>query len=388
MHFLVKWKGYPTSDNSWEPRENLHVDRLITEYNKKKQEQAGPKKKGVKSRRARTEETIPFHFVNHHLPSSHSKIMSARSTPIVSVGAMDATYFPSTPSTPVSMSSSTPREATSSSATPTTTPMSPALKGSSKTNLPSYRQFGLIHCGQCRLPKEYSHTLWARGIVSGWTCHCDRTPSPPTPSPELPLGQTAKDAQGGHDAGRLLAREGQAGRPVATGHDDDEEEDTTEEDPLEWAYSMTRVPKIEVLVTREVKRTVEADRQDDTQSGVSVPTKKVRESRVVRAERQEGWPQLMTAAKTLPRMTLDERVGLMKIREDTQKVCGACWKCNPGHTREECPKYEMCWASGNTGAQGFISHHYCKPAKVQAVPWGPATETYEEADLSWYQGRD
>src|SRR6266702_462182 len=251
MHFLVKWKGYPTSDNSWEPRENLHVDRLITEYNKKKQEQAGPKKKGVKSRRARTEETIPFHFVNHHLPSSHSKIMSARSTPIVSVGAMDATYFPSTPSTPVSMSSSTPREATSSSATPTTTPMSPALKGSSKTNLPSYRQFGLIHCGQCRLPKEYSHTLWARGIVSGWICHCERTPSTPTTSPELPLGQTSKDAQRVHDAGRLLAREEQTGQyayraePSATGHNDDEEEDTTEEDPLEWAYSMTRVPKIE-----------------------------------------------------------------------------------------------------------------------------------------------
>ncbi len=60
MHFLVKWKGYPTSDNSWEPRENLHVDRLIVEYNKKKQRQAEPKKKGVKSRRARMEEIIPF----------------------------------------------------------------------------------------------------------------------------------------------------------------------------------------------------------------------------------------------------------------------------------------------------------------------------------------
>ena len=24
MHFLVKWKGYHTSDNSWEPQENLH----------------------------------------------------------------------------------------------------------------------------------------------------------------------------------------------------------------------------------------------------------------------------------------------------------------------------------------------------------------------------
>ena len=178
-----------------------------------------------------------------------------------------------------------------------------------------------------------------------------------------------------------MAREGQAGKPVATGHDDDEEEDTMEEDPLEWAYSMTHVPKIEVLVTREVKRTVEEDRQDDTQSGVS-GKKKAKESRVVQSERQEGWPQLMTAAKTLPRMTLEERVGLMKIREDTQKVCGACWKRNPGHTREECPKYELCWACGNTGAQGFISRHHCKPAKVQAVPWGPATETYEEANLS------
>ncbi len=295
MHFLVKWKGYPTSDNSWEPRENLHADRLITEYNKKKQEQAEPKKKGVKSRRARTEEIIPSHFQNHHLLSSHSKIMSARSAPIVSS---------STPSTPVSMSPSTPREATSSSATSPTTPRSMALMASS--NLPSYWQFGLIHCGQCQLPKEYLHTLWARGIVSGWICHCDRTPSSPTNtdllhnavveagyplnSPELPLGQTAKDAQSMHDAGHLLAREEQTGKytpqvkPSATGHDDDKEEgeDLTEEDPLEWAYSMTRVPKIEVLVMREVKRTVEANRQDDTQSGVSVLMKK--ESRVVRSE--------------------------------------------------------------------------------------------------------
>ncbi len=73
---------------------------------------------------------------------------------------------------------------------------------------------------------------------------------------------------------------------MATGHDDDEEEgeDMTEEDLLEWAYSMTRVPKIEVQVMREVKRTVEADRQDDTQSGVSVPMKKARENQVVQDE--------------------------------------------------------------------------------------------------------
>ena len=148
MHFLVKWKGYPTSNNSWEPRENLHVDRLIVEYNKKKQKQAEPKKKGVKSKRARTEETVPFSS-NNHLPSSHSKIMSARSAPIVSSVAMDTTPTPSTPVSPSPMSPSTPREVASSLSTSPTMPRSTVLAASSRANLPSYQEFGLIHCGQC-----------------------------------------------------------------------------------------------------------------------------------------------------------------------------------------------------------------------------------------------
>src|SRR6266702_4226576 len=101
MHFLVKWKGYPTSDNFWEPRENLHVDRLITEYNKKKQGQAEPKKKGIKSRRARTEEIIPFS--SHQHPSSHIRHMSTCSAPVVS-SDMGATCSP----TPVSAPDNTP----------------------------------------------------------------------------------------------------------------------------------------------------------------------------------------------------------------------------------------------------------------------------------------
>ena len=32
MYYLVKWKGYPTSDNSWEPRENIHAEELIKEF--------------------------------------------------------------------------------------------------------------------------------------------------------------------------------------------------------------------------------------------------------------------------------------------------------------------------------------------------------------------
>jgi hypothetical protein len=32
MHYLIKWKGYPTSDNSWEPAENVQAKDLIKEY--------------------------------------------------------------------------------------------------------------------------------------------------------------------------------------------------------------------------------------------------------------------------------------------------------------------------------------------------------------------
>ena len=34
-YYLVKWKGYPTSDNSWEPRENIHAEELIREFQKR-----------------------------------------------------------------------------------------------------------------------------------------------------------------------------------------------------------------------------------------------------------------------------------------------------------------------------------------------------------------
>ena len=32
LQYLVKWLGYPESDNTWEPVENLHADDLIQDY--------------------------------------------------------------------------------------------------------------------------------------------------------------------------------------------------------------------------------------------------------------------------------------------------------------------------------------------------------------------
>ena len=44
----IKWKGYPTSDNSWEPAENLNAEELIREYEKRKRPNKTKAKKAIK----------------------------------------------------------------------------------------------------------------------------------------------------------------------------------------------------------------------------------------------------------------------------------------------------------------------------------------------------
>lgn len=42
--FLIKWQGYPDSDNTWEPRANLHCEDLITAFDKAKKKAAAAEK--------------------------------------------------------------------------------------------------------------------------------------------------------------------------------------------------------------------------------------------------------------------------------------------------------------------------------------------------------
>src|SRR5882757_2425104 len=35
LQYLIKWKGYPHSDNTWEPVENLHAEALVKAYHRK-----------------------------------------------------------------------------------------------------------------------------------------------------------------------------------------------------------------------------------------------------------------------------------------------------------------------------------------------------------------
>src|SRR5712675_780009 len=35
LQYLIKWKGYPSSDNMWEPEENVHAEDLVREYHRR-----------------------------------------------------------------------------------------------------------------------------------------------------------------------------------------------------------------------------------------------------------------------------------------------------------------------------------------------------------------
>jgi len=35
LQYLIKWKGYPSSDNTWEPEENVHAENLMKEYHRR-----------------------------------------------------------------------------------------------------------------------------------------------------------------------------------------------------------------------------------------------------------------------------------------------------------------------------------------------------------------
>jgi hypothetical protein len=68
----------------------------------------------------------------------------------------------------------------------------------------------------------------------------------------------------------------------------------------------------------------------------------------------------MKKAQELPRLTLLEKVAMMRSAEWTPEVCSSCWRCNPGHREPDCPHREMCFKCRGTGPYRYLHKHICK----------------------------
>ena len=106
-HYLVKWKGYPTRDNSWEPEKNLNTDELITEFKRSfRPKKTKGRKVLIRAGRMTRFDPSPSHL--YHNTLILSKEMSSESAASLCV--------PST--SPVRVSSLPPSSAPSTSPSP------------------------------------------------------------------------------------------------------------------------------------------------------------------------------------------------------------------------------------------------------------------------------
>jgi hypothetical protein len=56
LQYLIKWKGYPESNNTWEPVDNLQAPLLVKEYH-----EAHPREDKKAKQRAKVTASLPHH---------------------------------------------------------------------------------------------------------------------------------------------------------------------------------------------------------------------------------------------------------------------------------------------------------------------------------------
>lgn len=59
LQYLLKWKGYPASENTWEPEENLHCPDLIGQFLKKQKQKAKSERRQPGASKMKDDEDEP-----------------------------------------------------------------------------------------------------------------------------------------------------------------------------------------------------------------------------------------------------------------------------------------------------------------------------------------
>src|SRR5258707_14747523 len=77
LQYFVKWKGYPESDNTWEPAQNIHAPDLLKRYHQRYPLQ--DKRKGKTSKKASSHLRIHTLCRMHQTNPLHASLTSSRS---------------------------------------------------------------------------------------------------------------------------------------------------------------------------------------------------------------------------------------------------------------------------------------------------------------------
>src|SRR5712672_577054 len=125
VQYLIKWKGYPHSDNTWEPSENVHADDLIRAYHKRRPLEH-------KTRQRTRARTITSWNASSN-PLQHSSSLQIPGSPTISATSSSTLVQPCL--TTASTTPSRPPAPIRSRSLPTATPRPPSLM----TTLPCLR---------------------------------------------------------------------------------------------------------------------------------------------------------------------------------------------------------------------------------------------------------
>src|SRR5882757_8318173 len=167
LQYLIKWKGYPHSDNTWEPMENLHADALVKAYHCKHPLEH----KSHRKVRAR----MLSNWTPQSTPSTSLLLVSSRL--LASITHPSGKKHPSKPPCPLARLTSPPSRP----------PLSPPSR--SPLHLPEPRSLTPRHCplGRCSPPLTLTPTSLPRSLGNSSTASLSPYRSAPLSTPPKSL---------------------------------------------------------------------------------------------------------------------------------------------------------------------------------------------------------
>src|SRR5712672_462773 len=81
LQYLIKWKGYPSSDNTWEPVNNVHAPEIVKQYHQRRPLEDKSKKKSSRVNSISTASLFPLQLWLSLKNSSKPPPLSSTSSP-------------------------------------------------------------------------------------------------------------------------------------------------------------------------------------------------------------------------------------------------------------------------------------------------------------------